>query len=64
MKQNPKNAIISVGDNRGQVLMYSPNTSQPLVQIYCHKTQVNTIAHDVEGKRKKFNIIPNRQSHL
>lgn len=49
MKQNPYNAMTCVGDNRGCVSMYSPNTSAPLAKILCHKGNVNDLAFDARG---------------
>ncbi|KAL4456195.1 hypothetical protein ABPG74_014156 [Tetrahymena malaccensis] len=49
MKQNPYNAIIGIGDNKGCVNMYSPNTSEPLVKMLCHKGNVNSLAFDKRG---------------
>ena len=49
LKLNPYNAISCIGDNRGCVSMYSPNTSEPLVKVLCHKGNVNAIAFDKRG---------------
>jgi len=49
MTLNPYNAMINVGDNRGCVSMYSPNTSAPLAKILCHKGSVNSVSFDARG---------------
>ncbi|EGR33273.1 hypothetical protein IMG5_057380 [Ichthyophthirius multifiliis] len=53
LKLNPYNAISCVGDNRGCVSMYSPNTSEPLVKMLCHKGTVNAISFD----RRGYNMV-------
>jgi U3 small nucleolar RNA-associated protein 7 len=50
MAQNPYNAIIMVGDPRGQVTMWCPNTGVPIVKMLCHAGAINTIAADHAGK--------------
>jgi U3 small nucleolar RNA-associated protein 7 len=49
MKQNPQNAIIGIGDQRGVVSMYSPNCTQPLVKILSHKSSVLSLAFHNDG---------------
>jgi U3 small nucleolar RNA-associated protein 7 len=41
--------MICVGDNRGCVSMFSPNTSEPLAKILCHKGNVSSMAFDRRG---------------
>ena len=38
-----------VGDSKGQVTMWCPNTGNPLVQMLCHRGAVNTVAVDASG---------------
>ncbi|KAL2719125.1 WD repeat-containing protein 46 [Vespula squamosa] len=40
MTQNPSNALICVGDSKGVVSMWSPNSRQPLAKMLCHKQKV------------------------
>jgi len=49
MTQNPHNAIMIVGDSRGQVTMWCPNTGVPVVKMLCHKTSINGIAVEHSG---------------
>jgi FOG: WD40 repeat len=50
MTQNPYNAVICIGDPRGQVTMWCPNTGAPVVKMLCHSGAVNAIAVDIPGK--------------
>lgn len=38
-----------LADRRGVVSMYSPNTSQPLVRMLCHKSAILSIAIQRDG---------------
>lgn len=49
MKQNPYNGIMCIGDRRGVVSMFSPNTSQPLVKMLCHKSSISSLAIQKDG---------------
>ena len=49
MKQNPQNAIIGIGDQRGVVSMYAPNSTQPLVKMLCHKSSVLSLSFHSNG---------------
>lgn len=44
MTQNPYNALLCVGESKGVVSMWSPNTHQPLAKMLCHKSGVSAIA--------------------
>ena len=44
MTQNPFNAIMCIGDNKGQINMYSPNTPEPLISMLCHKANVSSVS--------------------
>ena len=50
MIQNPHNAVILVGSNRGQISMWSPNQPKPLVTMFCHRGSILSAAVDLEGK--------------
>lgn len=49
MKQDPHNGIMCIGDNKGRVTMYSPNTPEPLVTVLCHKANVSSISYHING---------------
>ncbi|KAI9033326.1 WD40-repeat-containing domain protein, partial [Hyaloraphidium curvatum] len=49
MAQNPHNAIINLGHANGTVTMWSPNMSEPLVKMLCHRGPVHAIAVDNGG---------------
>ena len=38
-----------MGDNKGCVSMYSPNTSEPLAKILCHKATVSSVCVNPSG---------------
>ncbi|KAJ8680917.1 hypothetical protein QAD02_016704 [Eretmocerus hayati] len=44
MTQNPYNALLCVGDSKGVVSMWSPNSHQPLAKMLCHKQAISSIA--------------------
>ncbi|XP_001605963.1 WD repeat-containing protein 46 [Nasonia vitripennis] len=44
MRQNPYNALLCVGESRGVVSMWSPNSHQPLAKMLCHKQAISSIA--------------------
>ncbi|KAL3097529.1 hypothetical protein niasHS_003977 [Heterodera schachtii] len=46
LAQNSANAIILTGDSRGILSMWSPNSKQPLVEMFTHKGSVLGIAVD------------------
>ncbi|GAB7344649.1 hypothetical protein MBLNU457_3132t1 [Dothideomycetes sp. NU457] len=48
--QNPYNAIIHAGHQNGTVSLWSPNDTQPLVKMLCHKGPVRAISMDREGR--------------
>ncbi|KAF2116562.1 WD40-repeat-containing domain protein [Lophiotrema nucula] len=48
--QNPYNAILNVGHQKGVVTMWSPNTSTPLVKLLTNQGPVRSIAVDRSGK--------------
>jgi hypothetical protein len=45
MTQNPHNAIICVGDNKGRVYMHSPNTGNILIRNYYNRAKNYKINH-------------------
>lgn len=47
---NPYNAIMHVGHANGQVSLWSPNTSLPLVKLLAHRGPVRDLAVDREGR--------------
>ncbi|XP_015182701.1 PREDICTED: WD repeat-containing protein 46 [Polistes dominula] len=40
MTQNPTNALLCIGDAKGVVSMWSPNSKQPLAKMLCHKHKI------------------------
>ncbi|KAK6825653.1 hypothetical protein PG987_013147 [Apiospora arundinis] len=50
MALNPWNAIVHAGHNNGTVTLWSPNNSEPLVKLLCHKGPVKSVAVDREGR--------------
>ena len=73
MKQNPYNAMMLVGDTRGQVTMWCPNTGVAIVKMQCHKTSVNALAVDqggnylvtagADGKMKVWDVRTYKEVH-
>lgn len=49
MTQNPANATIFLGDSRGRISIWSPNSREPLVDMFVHKGAVNGVAVDTTG---------------
>ena len=49
MTQNPANALLCVGESKGVVSMWSPNSHQPLAKMLCHKQAVSSIAIHPHG---------------
>ena len=50
MRQNPWNAIITLGHANGTATMWSPNMSTPLVKMLCHRGPVSSLAFDMSGR--------------
>ena len=50
MRQNPYNAVMCVGHSNGQVTMWTPNLSTPVVKIQCHPSAVRGLAVDPSGR--------------
>ncbi|GME49156.1 hypothetical protein GTA08_BOTSDO00730 [Neofusicoccum parvum] len=48
--QNPYNAILHVGHQNGQVSLWSPNSTDPLVKLLAHRGPVRSLAMDREGR--------------
>ncbi|KAI1726139.1 BING4CT domain-containing protein [Ditylenchus destructor] len=49
LSHNPTNAIVLTGSAKGVVSMWSPNSKQPLVELFAHKAPVRGIAVDESG---------------
>eukprot|EP00434_Breviolum_minutum_P033948 symbB.v1.2.030040.t1/scaffold3342.1/size58779/3 len=39
LRQNPKNAVMHLGHNKGQVTLWTPNVKEPVVKMACHNGQ-------------------------
>ena len=50
LAQNPWNAILHAGHQKGVVTLWSPNSSQPLVKLLAHKGPVRSLAVDRGGR--------------
>eukprot|EP01065_Artemidia_motanka_P000281 TRINITY_DN10115_c0_g1_i1.p1 TRINITY_DN10115_c0_g1~~TRINITY_DN10115_c0_g1_i1.p1 ORF type:complete len:628 (+),score=195.50 TRINITY_DN10115_c0_g1_i1:59-1885(+) len=50
MRQNPNNAVIALGHNRGQVSLWSPSANNPLVKVLCHKTGLSDVCFSRDGR--------------
>ncbi|KAK8086280.1 hypothetical protein PG994_001254 [Apiospora phragmitis] len=50
MTLNPWNAIVHAGHGNGTVTLWTPNSSEPLVKLLCHKGPVKALAVDREGR--------------
>lgn len=44
MAQNPANAVLCVGDSKGVVSMWSPNSKDPLAKMLCHTHGISACA--------------------
>ncbi|KAL0124382.1 hypothetical protein PUN28_006305 [Cardiocondyla obscurior] len=49
MTQNPSNAVLCVGDSKGIVSMWSPNSYKPLAKMLCHHQSIMTCAVHPHG---------------
>jgi len=49
MAQNPYNAIVHTGHERGKVSLWAPNMNEPLVTILAHNAGITDIAIDQTG---------------
>ncbi|XP_058804778.1 WD repeat-containing protein 46 [Phymastichus coffea] len=49
MTKNPYNALLCVGESKGIVSMWSPNSHQPLAKMLCHKQAVSALAIHPHG---------------
>eukprot|EP01006_Ploeotia_vitrea_P036272 TRINITY_DN66002_c4_g1_i1.p1 TRINITY_DN66002_c4_g1~~TRINITY_DN66002_c4_g1_i1.p1 ORF type:complete len:579 (+),score=299.94 TRINITY_DN66002_c4_g1_i1:67-1803(+) len=50
MCQNPYNAVILLGHTNGQVTMWTPNMSTPVVKMFTHRAKLTSIAVDRSGR--------------
>lgn len=60
MEQNPHNAVICLGHDRGTVSMWSPNTNKPLARMHCHNCCIQAIAIDKTGKYMATSAVDRR----
>ena len=50
MCQNPANAVISCGHNKGTVTMWTPNVKDPVFSMLCHGSAIESLAFDQTGR--------------
>lgn len=50
LAQNPYNAILHLGHQNGNITLWSPNSTDPLVKLQAHRGPVRSIAIDREGR--------------
>ena len=50
MSHNPQNGVIHLGHNAGQVTLWSPNSTTPLVKMLAHKGPLSALSVDPSGK--------------
>ncbi|KAI9313458.1 WD40-repeat-containing domain protein [Dichotomocladium elegans] len=50
MTQNPWNAILHLGHANGTVTLWSPNSTEPLVKMLCHRGPIQAVAVDQSGR--------------
>ncbi|EEB09686.1 U3 snoRNP-associated protein Utp7 [Schizosaccharomyces japonicus yFS275] len=50
LRQNPYNAVMHVGHANGQVTLWAPTSTTPLVKMLCHRGPIRDVAIDREGK--------------
>lgn len=49
MTQNPSNAVLCVGNSKGVVSMWSPNSNEPLAKMLCHTQAISACAVHPHG---------------
>lgn len=50
MTQNPWNAVMCLGHSNGVVSMWTPNITEPVVKVLCHRGPVQSLAVDPSGR--------------
>eukprot|EP01103_Thecamoeba_quadrilineata_P019261 TRINITY_DN7715_c0_g1_i1.p1 TRINITY_DN7715_c0_g1~~TRINITY_DN7715_c0_g1_i1.p1 ORF type:complete len:539 (+),score=119.58 TRINITY_DN7715_c0_g1_i1:48-1664(+) len=50
LAQNPNNAVMMMGQGNGCVTMWAPNSSKPLVKMFCHKSPVRCVTVNSTGQ--------------
>ena len=50
MRQNPWNAVMCAGNNKGAVTMWAPNSADALVSMLCHRGAVTTLQVTQDGQ--------------
>lgn len=44
MTQNPSNAVLCLGNSKGVISMWSPNSQKPLAKMLCHTQAIRACA--------------------
>ncbi|OAF70660.1 WD repeat-containing protein 46 [Intoshia linei] len=50
MEQNPQNAVIYLGHQKGVVSLWTPNNKEAVTRVLCHGTTIRDISIDISGK--------------
>eukprot|EP00658_Telonema_sp_P-2_P017328 TRINITY_DN16719_c0_g1_i2.p1 TRINITY_DN16719_c0_g1~~TRINITY_DN16719_c0_g1_i2.p1 ORF type:complete len:524 (-),score=132.62 TRINITY_DN16719_c0_g1_i2:372-1943(-) len=50
MRQNPYNAVVTLGHTNGNTTMWTPNMNTPVVKMLCHRGPVTSLAFDLTGR--------------
>lgn len=50
MRQNPWNAVMCLGHGDGQVTMWTPNLTSPVVKMLCHYGPIKSVVVDQTGR--------------
>ncbi len=50
MCQNPWNAVLCLGHNKGTVTMWTPNVREPVAKMLAHRQPVRAVAVDGSGR--------------
>ncbi len=57
MEQNPSNAVIHLGHSSGQVTLWTPNFTEPVVKMFCHKGTAFWCSHSLTDSIARSCVI-------